>query len=460
MHISIDSAIHVSRPTAEIKDWCERELKIPNPVYQAKVRMNKWVGNTPKYLYLYKEYGYNLELPYGVYDKIAEMVNVPIDIEWNAKKYFYYPYEIPLYDYQQKAVDAMWGAGHGILQSRAGSGKTQMGLALILKQNARALWLTNTLDLLKQSRDRAMQYIDSSYLGTISEGRVSIGKGITFATIQTMSKLNLEQYRNLWDVIIVDECHKISGAPASVTMFYQVLSGLNARHKYGLSATVHRADGTIKCCKALLGDVMYVVPDEDIDDKIMTVTIEPIGTDIAVADESINTDGTLDYPTYINNLARNVARNDLITDYLIGNIGHSCLILSDRIDHLSTLMDFLPKDMRDDAVMVTGRMTNKTAKAERVKAIEDMRNGSKKYLFATYQLAGTGLDIPRLDRLFLAMPQRDYAVVTQAIGRIARKFDGKEKPVCYDFVDADRYTENLWRKRRAIYRKNKCIIKE
>lgn len=42
--------------------------------------------------------------------------------------------------------------------------------------------------------------------GTITEGKVNIGKGITFATIQTMCKLDLSRYKDFWDVIIVDEC--------------------------------------------------------------------------------------------------------------------------------------------------------------------------------------------------------------------------------------------------------------
>ena len=73
----------------------------------------------------------------------------------------------------------------------------------------RALWLTHTLDLLNQSKARAEQYMSKSLLGTITGGKVNIGAGITFATIQTMCKLDLAQYKDFWDVIIVDECHPV-----------------------------------------------------------------------------------------------------------------------------------------------------------------------------------------------------------------------------------------------------------
>ena len=69
--------------------------------------------------------------------------------------------------------------------------------------------------------------------------------------------------------------------------------------------------------------------------------------------------------------------------------------------------------MREQAVMISGKMTSKKGKAEREKAIQDMREGKKKYLFATYSLCKEGLDIPRLDRLFLASVIKDQAVVIQ-----------------------------------------------
>ena len=83
-------------------------------------------------------------------------------------------------------------------------------------------------------------------LGTITEGKANIGQTMTFATIQTMGKMDLELYRDEWDCIIVDECHRVSGTSTAVTQFSKVLNALRARHKYGLSATVHRADGLIK----------------------------------------------------------------------------------------------------------------------------------------------------------------------------------------------------------------------
>ena len=110
--------------------------------------------------------------------------------------------------------------------------------------------------------------------------------------------------------------------------------------------------------------------------------------------------------------------------------------------------------------MVSGKMTTKKGKAEREQAIEDMRIGKKKYLFATYSLAKEGLDIPCLERLFLTTPQKDYAVVTQSIGRIARVCEDKSDPIAYDFVDNIAYLVKSYKKRCTTYRKNGCYFVE
>ena len=459
--ITVSNVITVDNPSAELLTWCQQNLKLKNPEYSKKQRMHFWVGNTPEWLYLYETHGDQLVLPYGVLRQITRILwGESAVFQFQLSDLIDYGCEVPLYDYQQKAVDEVYWKQYGILQSAAGSGKTQMGIALIAKLGKRALWLTHTKDLLTQSKRRAEQYMDPSLLGTITEGKVNIGKGITFATVQTMCNLDLAQYKDLWDVIVVDECHRVAGTPTAVSQFSKVLNSLAARHKYGLSATVHRSDGLIQATFALLGDVVYTVPTEAVADKIMRVGVNPVPTGIRLSRECLNTDGTLNYTKLIGYLAESDERNLRIIECIVENQENPSLILSDRLGHLETLMSMLPAEMREDAVMVSGKMTTKKGKAEREQAIEDMRSGAKKYLFATYSLCKEGLDIPRLERLYMTTPQKDYAVITQSIGRIARTFPGKADPSCYDFVDDIQYLVKAYKKRCTTYRKNGCYFVE
>lgn len=459
MLIEVSNTLSVNNPTKELMTWCKKNLVIANPEYAKKARMNLWLGNTPKMLYLYEIRGDTLVLPFGVLRSLPKSITdkalfvsefaTPIEVDYDTS--------VPLYDYQEEAVNAMIAAKYGILQSAAGSGKTQMGIALAVKLKRRTLWLCHTLDLIRQSKERAELYMSEDLIGTITEGKVSLGKGITFATIQTMCKLDLPQYRDYWDCIITDEVHRVSGSPTAVTQYQMVLNSLSARHKYGLSATVHRADGMIQATYALVGKVAYQVPDEAVADKIMKVGIYPVGTGIEIGREALNTDGTLNYTKLITYLTGNRTRNELIASCIERR---PSLILSDRLNHLEELMSLLPEDMQKDAVMVSGKMTSKAGKVKREQAISDMRSGRKKYLFATYSLAKEGLDIPCLERLYMATPQKDYAIVTQSIGRIARTFEGKADPIAYDFVDNIGYLVKSYKKRCSTYRKNGCYFVE
>ena len=462
MQVTISNEIYITNPTPEVVQWARENLIIPNPEYAKKQRMGLWTGNTEKQLYLFYVDGDVLALPCGTGKQVrrflTEDTGIIQDLADNGMLEF--PDMVPLYEYQEAAVSAMKRAGCGILQSPCGSGKTQMGIALAARIGRKTLWLTHTADLLNQSYDRARQYYPEETLGKITGGRVQIGSHMTFATVQTLSKLDLEKYKYEWDVIIVDECHRVSGTPSGMKMFYRVMSRLAASYKYGLSATVHRSDGLIKSTFAILGDIQYKVPDEAVAEKIMQVEILRRDTGIMTSRSCLDTDGTMVYSKLMEYLTGNIARCQIIAEDLVKNQNHSNLILSDRLDHLHLLQNMLPEELKKDSAMIDGRMTSKKAKDDRIQAIEDMKAGKKHFLFASFSLAKEGLDIPRLDRLYLATPKKDYAVVTQSIGRIARMCEGKEQPVCYDYVDQIGFCENQWKRRKTSYRKARCRIIE
>lgn len=460
MKVTISNEIYIQDPSPELIRWARENLIIPNPEYSKKQRMGLWTGNTEKQLYLFYVDGDTLALPCGTGKEIRQFITrdtiIQQDLANNGT--IEYPGQIPLYDYQDLAVEVMRKAGCGILQSPCGSGKTQMGIALAARIGKKTLWVTHTADLLTQSYERAEQYYPRELLGKITAGRVQIGSHLTFATVQTLSKLDLQKYKYTWDTIVVDECHRVSGTPSSMKMFYRVMSSLAARYKYGLSATVHRSDGLIKSTFAVLGDVKYQVPDEAVAEKTMQVRILRRDTGVKINRCCLDTDGTLVYSKLMDYLTENEKRSSRILEDLIRNKNHYNLILSDRLLHLRQIMAAMPFEIRQYAVMIDGSMTSKKARVDRAMAIETLKSGDKHFLFASYSLAKEGLDIPRLDRLYLTTPKKDYAVVTQSIGRVARVFDGKEDAVCYDYVDDIQFCENQWKRRMTSYRKAGCEL--
>lgn len=459
MNITISNEITVTETTKEVKEWIEEKLKVPNPEYSKKLQLGLWIGNTPKELKLYRISGKSYIFPYGVLKSLCsafpQLNNTPNKLVFAPFRHVNYNASINLYPYQEKAVESLIQAKGGILKSKAGSGKTRMGISLICRMGLKTLWITHTNELLNQSYKSASEFIDKKLLGKITNGNIQIADGITFATVQTLSKADLNALRYEWDMIVVDECHRCSGSVNKATMFSKVLNNLACMYKFGLSATLHRADGLIKCTYALLGGIAYTVPSEEV--KTMRVEIQRKDTGVQMHRKCLDTDGTLCYAKLINYLAEHGRRNDLIKDdimnlYVKGK--HSIILLSDRVEHLNEIKNRLPSSYAEEVVILHG----KVKKEDRERGLEEMRTKKKHILLATYQLAKEGLDVPCLDRLLLATPVKDYAIVVQSVGRIARVCEGKSTPVVYDYVDDIGFLEGMWKKRCTSYRKDGCIL--
>lgn len=452
MRAIISNEIKVTA-TPEIMKYCKDNLILNNPEYIKKEKMGFWIGDTPKKLYIYQTNQGNAIIPFGElnniwniikdYEIVTDFCNKKIDIKG----------DISLYDYQRKAVEEAKRKKGGVLISAAGSGKTQMGIALIKEFGLKALWLAHTKDLLSQSKTRFKQYFGCS-IGTITGGKVEIGD-VTFATVQTMHRLNLQDYQNEFSLIVVDECHRVCSSPAKLTMFGKVINSLKARYKYGLTATAHRSDGMIRTMFAYLGDICYEVPASATENKTMKASIKQIETNFKLEYDAdcIESDGTLNYTKFISELCSDKNRNKEIAKDILSNKDCSCLVLSSRLDQLRQL-----RELVGYGVMIDGGMTSKKGKKQREDAIKDMQDGKEKLLFASYNLAKEGLDIPCLERLFLVSPQKDKAIIIQSVGRIERKCN-KKQPVVYDYIDSVGMCMNMWKKRKSIYRKNNNNIK-
>lgn len=463
MRIVFSNCVTIEEPTDEIVRYCYKNFWVKNPEYETRKRIGKWLGNTPEKLYLFSEDRARIFIPIGLFAYLKQLIpedvkkNVVINLADDKKADFDTAFD--LYDYQKTAVEAMKRAGYGILHSKAGSGKTQMGLALAADLGYKTLWLTHTEDLLNQSYERAKRYIDRGRLAKITEGKVSLSD-ITFATVQTMSKLALPEYKYCFNTVVVDECHRIYGSPSKMGQFAKVVNSLAARHKFGLSATVHRSDGMEKSMYAYVGGVRYSVPDGAVKDRVMDVSVEKFQTGITFNDlgDFIDTDGTLVWSKYITSLGTCLKRRLVLVKKIaeLLSCGRHILVLSDRISLLEDIYtDFTGSQHSSVGYSV---LTGKTKRSERIKIIEDTRSGANRLLLSTYSLAKEGLDIPCLDTLVMATPVKDYAVTVQAVGRIARSADNKNKPLVIDVVDDDPISEKLFKIRCRHYRGEGCLI--
>ena len=467
MRILVSNKIKIEDYTQEVLDYCKETLVLPNPEFYKREQQGRWTGNTQREFVLYEKIGRDLLLPFGCMKDLWKRFKHKCEFISYIRHQsdINYQSNINLYPYQELAVKRLLSAKNGILVSPCGSGKTQMALELIARIGGKALWITHTGELLTQSMDRAKSCFDlsSNCYGTITAGKINIGSAITFATVQTMCNIDLKQYAKEWDVVIVDECHKAIGTPTKIMQFYKVLSNLQARYKIGVTATPKRADGLERCMTALLGNIEHTIPKEEVKKFTCPVKVRKIETDYKPnLDVVLAGDGTIVYSSLINDLIQNQERNEKIASDIVFCQQNNwylpkMLILSDRVEHLTKLKDLICKkdaNLTNKVRQLMALSNSKKAREERRQVLKDLNDGKINVVLATYQLAKEGLDVPNLNYVVFASPQKDETTVTQSAGRVGRKAEGKEYGVVVDYVDSNfGMLAGFSKKRNSVYKK-------
>ena len=454
MRVKVSNKLFITDYPKSVVDWCDKHLILPNPEYHKKERMGLWTGNISRYIWLYEKIGNELRIPFGCVQGLNNQFGQDIDYDYQIQpiRAVSYRSNINLYPYQENAVKSVLERKNGILVAPCGSGKTNMGMEIIARIGGRALWLTHTQDLLNQSYNRAKSVLDTSATyGKITAGKVDIGAGITFATVQTLSKIDLAQYKDTWDVIIVDECQHCCGSPTKVTQFYKVISSLSARYKIGLTATPKRADGLEQSMFALLGGIIYEVSRDDVKHTTCSIKIVSCETDYQPNyDNVLMGDGTINYARLVDDLIHDENRFQFVLKTIEQLPAHQpVLVLANRIEYLRELNKHYFG--RSNFLSATGN--SKSAKEERKRALQALNDGDIDCLFASYQLAKEGLDIPNLRYVVFATPEKDETTVIQSVGRVGRKADGKDYGTVIDMVDDFGMYRGWARKRQSYYRK-------
>lgn len=478
MDIEIGNKIIIRGGDDKLMRWLNEHYTITNPEYVTRVKLNKWLGNTPKTLKLFTLYQHGIvHIPYGCLREVVKFVTenyakdtytLSMKLNTNATAEWGNNTDIVARDYQQKAVDHMLSKKFGILKAPCSSGKTVMGHLIARGTGMKTLWLTHTKDLLNQSMAIGEMLVGKENVGTITDGKVNIGNVITYATIQTMNKLRQVEYAYEFGCVICDECHRVN-TKTQATMFSKVVNAIPSLYKYGLSATPETFDGYGRTVFCNLGNIEYVIEKDVLEDAqtIMPVTIKSIYTNWRYPEDAYRANGTLDFHEAEKYLYSDYARNKLIIGLLQGK---STLILSNSIEHLCYMINELSPQQQKQACLISTKhdedmilatdVRRKHSPKFREAYLNMMREGKLKYMFSTYQLAKEGLNIPCLEQVIMAFPAVDQNIITQTIGRVARTHPGKSEAVCYDIVDKPSYFRKKHKERIRLYHEEGNKVEE
>jgi len=395
----------------------------PNPKFIENERLGFSNFGVPRTISLFKKNADNIFFPRGLLKEVFSL-NPRLEIidhtitnptRFNPSRIILKPHQIP-------ALDELLKRNQGILEAPPASGKTIVAIETIVRRRQKALVLVHTKDLMEQWIGRFQEFTDIEP-GTIQEGEFNI-KDVTIGMVQSLNRPLEKTFINQFGLVLLDECHH---APAIT--FQKLINQFSARYRYGLTATPERQDGLSFILAGVMGRIIHQIrrPDLVMNGEIMEPFIKVIHTNFYLGDIK-------SYGAMITAMTEDKDRNEYILRVVSeeASDGHFCLALSERIEHVHALQE--QYSIMKQAVKSTA-ITSRISKKRRDAILKSMKEGQIQVLFAT-KLADEGLDIPRLDRLFLTCPIRSVNKINQQIGRIQRKFPGKKDAVVFDFRDS------------------------
>jgi superfamily II DNA or RNA helicase len=408
---------------------------IANPEFFEKQRMRFSTWNTPRFICCYREDLEWLHLPRGLTERVVDHfagLGCRLDVTDDRVD----PEQIDLCfggvlgAQQSMAVDELVVHDRGVLVAPPGAGKTVMACAVIAHHRVPTLVVVDRQELVAQWRSRLAEYLglEPKQIGQIGGGKDKPTGIVDVAMIQSLARRDdrsivFERY----GLVVVDECHHL---PA--VSFAACVEQARTRRWLGLTATPYRRDKLEALIGFHCGPVRHeikpgAVPGAELVRRELVVhqTITEVSEDEA---------------TDIQSVFAGLVANERRTAQICGDIhaavsiGRTCLVLTQRTDHIEAIVARLA-ELGDHALVLRGGL-GKKARAAVSEAISTRTPDSGIVLVATGSYLGEGFDWPELDTLFLAFPLAFKGRVVQYVGRLLRSHEGKHHVELHDYVDA------------------------
>lgn len=424
----------------------KEDLSIYNPEVDKRKRLGLGLFGVPNKFKIYNLATDVIEIPIGYFEKaLTYMPDVksedlsdlracgtPINISFKGT----------LRPYQKEAVTMLQKNTIGIISSPTGSGKTIMMCSVISDCNIATLVLVNTQELANQFKKALLEFtnLPESEINIIRSGKpfkpVSVNIGL-FQSLRAGEKL--DEINKHVGLILTDEVH-ITGA----TTYYDTLNALEAKRKYGFSATPERDDGLTQLITCASGNIRKVITLADIAGNVMLPKIEVVKTEFYFPLFDMR-----DYTAMIGDLSVDSDRNKLIADSIKKYGDKQIVLLCSRVMQCVALHKLIP-----NSKILVGNISDIDRKAlkkeltadelekvlsqrgikHRRNVVEELNSGKLRVVISTYQLFSTGLDFKDLEIVGFCAPMKSTILVKQCRGRVMRVSKNKA-PVCIDFQD-------------------------
>lgn len=429
-------------------NFLKEELNFLNTEFLVKKKIGKNTFGTERYFKLVEETENGVIIPRGFIGKIIRFCREN-KIEYDFKderrklKEVSFLFNAQLLGHQQIVINAIEKKDLGIIVAPPGSGKTIVGIKIIADKKQPALIITHRKQIADQWIERIETFlgIPKNEIGKIGQGKTKIGKQITVAMIQSLSKElekpDTRKILNAFGIIIVDECHHI---PAET--FRNAISKLQTFYLYGLTATPFRKYNDSKLIFIHLGEVIAEIKSNEIStSKRPKIIIRNTELDVPFNSK------TDKFETLSKILVHDSTRNKSILQDVISELksDKKVVIITERKEHIDSLNQYLKQSY--EVITLSGE-DSESAKNSKWKLLKE---GNYQVLITTGQFFGEGTDLQNTNCLFLVYPFSFEGKLIQYIGRVQRS---EIAPTIYDYRDIKiDYLNKMFLKRNVYYRK-------
>ena len=333
------------------------------------------------------------------YEIVDKRVNKPVDFP---------EFKFDLRPSQQAVYDEI--EDNSIINAWVSWGKTFTGLAIAGKLGQKTLVITHTVPLRNQWA-KEVKKVYGFEPGIIGSGRFEIDAPIVIGNTQTLYR-NIEKIRKEFGTIILDEMHHVSSPT-----FSKLLDTNYCRYKIGLSGTIERKDGKHVVFRDYFGNTLFKPPKEN----YMTPTVHIVPSKIRFMDGA-----KIPWANRVTKLATDEEYQHTISMLAAAYAarGHKVLVVSDRVSFLKRCAELTG----DKAICVTGEVSHE----DRETLVEEILYGDKEVLYGTQAIFSEGISVDTLSCLILGTPVNNEPLLTQLVGRVIRKKEGKIDPVIID----------------------------
>ena len=333
------------------------------------------------------------------YEIVDKRVNKPVDFP---------DFKFDLRPSQQAVYDEI--EDNSIINAWVSWGKTFTGLAIAGKLGQKTLVITHTVPLRNQWA-KEVKKVYGFEPGIIGSGRFEIDAPIVIGNTQTLYR-NIEKIRKEFGTIILDEMHHVSSPT-----FSKLLDTNYCRYKIGLSGTIERKDGKHVVFRDYFGNTLFKPPKEN----YMTPTVHIVPSEIRFMDGA-----KIPWANRVTKLATDEEYQHTISMLAAAYAarGHKVLVVSDRVSFLKRCAELTG----DKAICVTGEVSHE----DRETLVDEILYGDKEVLYGTQAIFSEGISVDTLSCLILGTPVNNEPLLTQLVGRVIRKKEGKIDPVIID----------------------------